>query len=108
MNRERMLQNVNLNRGLDNSEYVMMNVAAKLGKDKAHELMYDKAMKVELEGRDYLSVLLEDDGITAMFSEEELRSMIDPASYTGLCSEIAADMAGKAKAAAGELRARLG
>ena len=108
VNRERMLQNVNLNRGLDNSEYVMMNVAAKLGKDKAHELMYDKAMKVELEGRDYLSVLLEDDGITAMFSEEELRSMIDPASYTGLCSEIAADMAGKAKAAAGELRKRLG
>ena len=107
VNRERMLQNVNLNRGLDNSEYVMMNVAAKLGKDKAHELMYDKAMKVELEGRDYLSVLLEDDGITAMFSEEELRSMIDPASYTGLCSEIAADMAGKAKAAAGELRARI-
>ena len=108
VNRERMLQNVNLNRGLDNSEYVMMNVAARLGKDKAHELMYDKAMKVELEGRDYLSVLLEDDGITSMFSEEELRSMIDPASYTGLCSEIAADMAGKAKAAAGELRARLG
>ena len=108
VNRERMLQNVNLNRGLDNSEYVMMNVAARLGKDKAHELMYDKAMKVELEGRDYLSVLLEDDGITAMFSEEELRSMIDPASYTGLCSEIAADMAGKARAAAGELRARIG
>lgn len=51
VNRERMLQNVNLNRGLDNSEYVMMNVAAKLGKDKAHELMYDNAMKVELEGR---------------------------------------------------------
>ena len=51
---------------------------------------------------------MEDDGITAMFSEEELRSMIDPASYTGLCSEIAADMAGKAKAAAGELRKRLG
>lgn len=65
--------------------------------------MYDKAMKVELEGRDYLSVLLEDDGITAMFSEEELRSMIDPASYTGLCSEIAADMAGKARTRQGSL-----
>ena len=34
--------------------------------------------------------------------------MIDPASYTGLCSEIAADMAGKARTAAGELRARIG
>ena len=104
VNRERMLKNVNLNRGLDNSEYVMMNVAAKIGKDRAHELMYDKAMKVELEGRDYLSVLLEDEELTVMFSEEELRTMIDPASYTGLCSVIAREMAQKARAAAGEIR----
>ena len=57
INSERMYQNVLLNKGLDNSEYVMMKIAQKLGKDKAHELLYDKAMKTELEGKDYLTVL---------------------------------------------------
>lgn len=89
VNKERMLSNVNINRGLDNSEHVMMCVAAKLGKDKAHELMYDKAMKVEREGKDYYTVLQEDPTLRSMFTDEELKEMIDPASYTGLCGTIA-------------------
>lgn len=97
VNRERMLKNAGLNRGLDNSEYVMMNVAAKLGKDKAHERMYDKAMKVELEGKDYYTVLTEDEVLAAMFTPEELKRMIDPASYTGICGVLAKEMAGKAR-----------
>lgn len=97
VNRERLLQNAGLNKGLDNSEYVMMNVAAKLGKDKAHERMYDKAMKVELEGKDYYTVLTEDEALTAMFTPEELKRMIDPASYTGICGVLATEMAVKAR-----------
>lgn len=104
VNRERMLRNVNINRGLDNSEYVMMNVAARLGKDKAHELMYDKAMKVELEGKDYYTVLKEDPTLSSMFTDEELKDMIDPASYTGCCSTIAREMAGKAREKAAALK----
>ena len=104
VNKERMLINANINKGLDNSEYVMMNVAARTGKDKAHELMYDKAMKVELEGRDYLAVLLEDETLTSMFTAEELKSMIDPANYTGICDIIAREMAGKAKEQAARLK----
>lgn len=104
VNKERMLKNVKINRGLDNSEYVMMNVAAKLGKDKAHELMYDKAMKVEIEGKDYYTVLMEDEALTSMFTAEELKNMIDPASYTGLCPVLAREMAAKAKEKASEMK----
>lgn len=107
VNRERMLKNVNLNKGLDNSEYVMMNVAARIGKDKAHELMYDKAMKVELEGKDYLTVLREDETLTAMFTDEELKAMIDPASYTGICDVIAREMADKARGRAAKIKKEL-
>ncbi len=107
VNRERMLTNVNLNKGLDNSEYVMMNVAARIGKDKAHELMYDKAMKVELEGKDYLTVLREDETLTAMFTDEELKAMIDPASYTGICDVIAREMADKARGRAAKIKKEL-
>lgn len=107
VNRERMLANVNLNRGLDNSEYVMMNVAAKLGKDKAHELMYDKAMKTEVDGKDYYTVLMEDETLTSMFTPEELKDMINPANYTGVCSTIAVEMAEKARSKAADMKSRL-
>lgn len=107
VNPERMRKNVELNRGLDNSEYVMMRVAEKLGKDQAHELMYDKAMKVELEGKDYLTVLTEDHTLTSMFSQEELKTMIEPANYTGLCSQIALELAEKAQQVAADLKQRL-
>ena len=55
-----MYQNAMLNKGLDNSECVMMRIAKKLGKDQAHELLYEKAMKTELDGKDYFTVLKED------------------------------------------------
>lgn len=97
VNRDRLRRNAGINKGLDNSEYVMMRVAEKLGKDKAHELLYDKAMKTELEGKDYYTVLVEDEIISSMFSPEELKEMIDPASYTGMCEQIARNMAKKAE-----------
>lgn len=104
INKEQMLRNVNINKGLDNSEYMMMRVAEKTGKDKAHELMYDMAMKVELEGKDYYQVLLENDTLSTMFTKAEIKTMIDPVSYTGQCSVIAREMSGKALEKAEQLR----
>lgn len=96
VNKEKMLRNVNLNKGLDNSEHVMMCVAAKVGKDKAHELMYEMAMAAELEGRDYYQVLVENETLGEMFTGEEIKTMIDPVSYTGQCPEIAGKMSKRA------------
>ena len=100
VNKERLLKNANINEGLDNSEYVMMNVAAKLGKDAAHQLLYDKAMKTELEGKNYLQVLSDDKVLSSMFTKEELEKMIAPSSYTGICSVLARELADKAEAKA--------
>ena len=100
VNKERLLKNANINEGLDNSEYVMMNVAAKLGKDAAHQLLYDKAMKTELEGKNYLQVLSDDKVLSSMFTKEELEKMIAPSSYTGICNVLARELADKAEAKA--------
>ncbi|MBE7721895.1 class-II fumarase/aspartase family protein [Lacrimispora indolis] len=107
INKEQMLKNVNLNQGLDNSEFVMMNVAEKIGKDRAHELMYEKAMETELEGKDYYHVLTEDVTLASMFTADELKSMIDPANYTGLCSVLAEEMGQKALKRAEKLKRTL-
>ena len=100
----RMKKNLTLNKGLINSEYVMMKVAEKVGKDQAHEMIYDKAMEVAINGRDYYEVLAEDPELAAMFTVEELKAMIDPSNYTGLCSAIAKEMAAKAEDAAKRLK----
>ncbi|MDD6467329.1 MAG: adenylosuccinate lyase family protein [Erysipelotrichaceae bacterium] len=104
VNKESMLRNAWINKGLDNSEHVMMCVAEKLGKDKAHSLCYEKAMQVELDGKDYLQVLLEDEMISSMFTKEELEEMIDPAGYTGECSALAVEVAERAQKMAQSLR----
>lgn len=104
INKDRMYQNVMVNKGLDNSEYVMMCIAKKLGKDKAHELMYDKAMQVELEGKDYLTVLQEDKTLSTYFSNSELLEMIKPENYTGMSSKLALEMAKKAQEAVKKLK----
>ena len=104
VNKEQMLKNANINQGLDNSEWIMMHVAEKIGKDKAHELMYEKAMKAELEGEDYYHVLTKDETLASMFTADELKSMIDPGNYTGLCSLLAEEMSRKALERAVKIR----
>lgn len=104
VNTARMYQNAMLNKGLDNSECVMMRIAEKLGKDKAHELLYEKAMLVELENKDYLTVLKEDETLHANFTEQELEQMILPENYTGLSSFLAKEMAEEARKTAGRLK----
>ena len=108
VNKERMYQNAMLNKGLDNSECVMMRIAKKLGKDQAHELLYEKAMKTELEGKDYFTVLKEDKILSAHFSEEELADMIRPENYTGLSSFLACQMAAEARKKAEEIKEVIG
>lgn len=104
VNKERLLENANRLNGLDNTEHVMMEVARKIGKDQAHELLYDKAMLAEVDGKDYLTVLKEDPTISSMFSEEEIEALTNPASYIGIGPEIAREMAEKAREKAREIK----
>ena len=104
VNVERMVQNANLNRGLDNIEHVMMELAKIIGKDKAHSLMYDIAMKVKLEGADLVE-LLKSEPLLQNESDDYLTSLIDPTQYTGLCHELAQEQANEANQMAKRLKA---
>lgn len=104
VNRERMHENAMRNQGLDNSEYVMMKVAEKIGKDRAHSLMYEKAMMAEREGACYLDALKGDPVLSGYFSDEELEEMLKPENYTGLGHELAMDLAEAARECAGRMR----
>ncbi len=104
VDKARMYNNILVNKGLDNSEFVMMSIAQKLGKDKAHELVYEKAILVQTEGQDFFTLLKNDPILSKEFSENELAEMIKPENYTGVSSDIAVTMAQKALQKAAEIR----
>lgn len=86
---ERMLHNVLRNGGLDNTEYVMMKMAEKLGKDQAHSLLYDIAIRTAADGEDFYTNLIANKEIMKEFSEEEIKKLLDPRQYIGLSVELA-------------------
>ncbi|WP_300002725.1 adenylosuccinate lyase family protein [uncultured Cedecea sp.] len=103
---QRMLHNVLRNKGLDNTEYVMMKMAEKLGKDKAHSLLYDEAIKTAADGEDFYSNLIKNEVISAAFTEDEIKHMLDPRAYIGLSVEIAEKESLRGFAIAKEIKQR--
>lgn len=102
--KERLLQNVLDNKGLDNSEYVMMKLSERLGKDQAHSLMYDIAIKTAADGEDFYTNLKANPIVSEAYTDEEIKEMIDPRNYIGRSVEISEELATKGKAAAQQTR----
>lgn len=104
VHRARMKDNAWINEGLDNSEYLMMEMAKNLGKDEAHSLVYEIAMRTAVHGEDFLKNLINDDRIKEFFNEKEIEHFIDPENYTGLSSTIATEISKKAYEVANQLK----
>lgn len=103
VHRKRMLKNANINQGIDNSEYIMMYFANRIGKDQAHELIYDLAIEAETSEKSYRDVLLANQTVRQSFTEEELLEMLKPENYVGLSAQLAHDMAEKSQTIIAEL-----
>ncbi|MEM3586768.1 MAG: adenylosuccinate lyase [Candidatus Bathyarchaeia archaeon] len=85
---ENMRRNLEISEGLINAEAVMMALAPKIGRQKAHHIVYDCAMKAQKEKKPFRDVLLENETITKHISKRDLEKLLDPASYIGLSSDI--------------------
>jgi 3-carboxy-cis,cis-muconate cycloisomerase len=83
VDKENMRKNLDLQGGLIMSEAVMMGLAPKVGKSKAHHLVYAAAGKAMDNGITLREALLKDDEITNLLSIEEIDKLIDPINYTG-------------------------
>ena len=81
----RMRENLNLTGGLIVAEAVMMAAAPKLGRQHAHDLVYDACRKGIEQKRRLADVVLENaDLVVALGGEEAARAKCDPAGYLGL------------------------
>ena len=94
---DRMRKNLDLSGGLIMSEQIMLELGKKLGRQRAHDVVYDAAQHSAKTGVDFISALNEQQEITQNFKSDEINSMLDPEQYLGLCVYFAEYFAAEAK-----------
>ncbi len=85
VNRERMLENLERTGGRVCSEAVMLGLARKIGKQKAHELVYRVAVEAEKRGCSFAEALRRDESVGEQLTEAELEELLRPERAAGLC-----------------------
>jgi 3-carboxy-cis,cis-muconate cycloisomerase len=101
---ERMRRNLDLGGGLIMAEAVMLELGRTLGRQHAHDIVYDGAQAAFVEGRAFSEVLASDARVTAHLNPDGIRKLLDPVAYTGLCAEMAREGAKSARTLAARLR----
>jgi 3-carboxy-cis,cis-muconate cycloisomerase len=84
----RMAKNLGLTHGLIVAEAVMMGLAPHIGRNEAHDLVYDACHNAIEADRPLLDVLLEIPEITAALGPDKLRALTDPANYLGAAPDM--------------------
>ncbi len=85
---EMMARNVELLGGLLLSERVMLALGDRIGKQTAHEVVYEIAMGSMEKGIPFRESLAEDSRITEAMDADQVEALLDPAAYIGLAPEI--------------------
>lgn len=84
---ENMLRNLNALGGLLLSERVMFVLAGPMGKQTAHEVVYELCMESVEKNIPFRDMLMSDERVTAVFTQEQLEEVMDPSTYLGSAPE---------------------
>ncbi|MBK0004628.1 adenylosuccinate lyase family protein [Erwinia sp. S63] len=81
---DNMRKNLDMTRGLIVAEAVMMGLAPQLGRQTAHDVVYDACRIANTQNISLLDALLGNETVTARLSRTELQALTEPGNYTGL------------------------
>ena len=101
---ERMRQNLDLSGGLIMSERIMLELGNTIGRQKAHDAVYDAAQRSVNENRPFSETLAEEEEVTSRLSATEIMNLMDPETYTGLSAYFAETFASSARETATRIR----
>ena len=102
---ERMRQNLDLSGGMIMSEALMLELGTTIGRQRAHDVVYDAAQAAATGDRSFRELLAESEELRERFSEQQIDTLLDPARYTGQCAFMAREQAALGRSLAAELRA---
>lgn len=97
VNDDTMLENLGIHGSLVTSEAVMMGLADSVGRQTAHDIVHEHAMRALEEDVDFTELLKQDERVMNALSEKELGILTDPAEYTGVASRIAMRVADRTR-----------
>ena len=101
---DRMRRNLDLSGGLIMSEAIMLELGRHIGRQQAHDAVYEAAQAAFMEGKPFADALAAEPDVSARLTRERIEALLDPAGYTGVCSLFAERGAAQARAVAASLR----
>lgn len=88
VDKEQMRKNLEMGGGLLMSEAVMMGLAPKIGKKKAHDLVYEIAGNAYVKNITLKDALNKDEQVSSLLTSSEIDDLLDPVNYTGTASNM--------------------
>jgi len=102
---ERMLTNLSLSGGLIVSERLMLELGRELGRQRAHDEIYEVAQEAAVSDRTFAELLSARPEIADNMDAERIAELLDPTRYTGESANQAVEQATRGRAVASEIRA---
>ena len=85
----RMRAHLDLSGGLSRAEALMLELGKQIGRQRAHDAIYDAAQASVTESRPFRELLAKDAHVSAKLSPAQIDALLDPAQYAGLCRQFA-------------------
>jgi adenylosuccinate lyase len=82
---ERMRENLDLSGGLIMAEALMLELGKQIGRQRAHDAVYDAAQGSVTEGRPFRELLARDPHVSGKLTGSQIDALLDPERYAGLC-----------------------
>ena len=100
---DRMRQNLDLSGGLIMSEALMLELGRRIGRQRAHDVIYDAAQASVVESRPFTATLSDEKEVLDNLSADQIETLLDPTLYTGACGLLADRFAAQARSVAADL-----
>lgn len=94
-----MAKNLDLLRGMLGSEAVMLRLGESLGRQTAHDVVYEAAMAAYEKELPFRDRLLSDPRVAGRLAPEELDQLLEPARYLGQAREFVDEVVARAQGA---------
>jgi adenylosuccinate lyase len=101
-----MRENLDLSGGLIMAEALMLELGKQIGRQRAHDAVYEAAQAAVTEGRPFRETLARDAHVSAGLTAGQVDALLDPARYTGLCRQFAERGAARGREIAADIERR--
>ena len=93
----RMARNLDLGHGLIMAEAVMLDLGDTIGRQHAHDVVYERRRRRSWRGASVRRSADGDSRVTEHLDASAIAGLLDPTKYTGLCAEMAREAAVRAR-----------